>query len=93
MYHPIEVLNNVIVIVHLLLLGHLVIRIHEKDSFTVSYESESCLVTCNTLVSKVLEDLLQSCLCYTVFLNSKASLFHLKLTKEPADSLLFLGNT
>lgn len=58
----------------------------------MSSERESCLVTCNALISEVLEDLLQSRLCYTVFLNSKPSLFVLELTKEPSDCLLFLGD-
>ena len=55
-------------------------------------EGESSLVTGNTLIGEVLEDLLQSCLRYTVLLNVEASLLVLKLAEQPSDSLVFLGH-
>ena len=57
------------------------------------YESEGSLVTGDALVRKILEYLLQSRLCYTVLLNSKAALFMLQLTEEPSDGLAVLRYT
>ena len=76
----------------LLLLRHLAVGVHQHDSVTVGPEREGCLVTSDALVSKVLEDLLQSRLCYTVFLNSQVSLVVLELSKDPSDCLLILGD-
>lgn len=76
----------------LLLLRHLAVGVHQHDSVTVGPEREGCLVTSDALVGKVLEDLLQSRLCYTVFLNSQVSLVVLELSKDPSDCLLILGD-
>jgi len=76
----------------LLLLRHLVVGVHQHDSVTVGPEREGCLVTSDALVGKHLEDLLQSRLCYTVFLNSQVSLVVLELSKDPSDCLLILGD-
>ena len=77
----------------LLHLRHFVVGVHKHNSLTVGSESESRLVAGDTLVCKGLEDLLEGRLSHTVLLNAKSIFRLLKLTEEPADSLVLLGDS
>ena len=68
------------------------LRVLQNKSIPSRDESEGSFVTCDTLISEVLEDLFQSCLANTILLNTKQALFLLKLSKEPSNGLVFLGN-
>ncbi len=70
----------------------LAIWVQELNSLSLRYICEGGLVTCDTLVGEVLENLLKGGLSHTVFLDTKVSLFSLQFAKEPSDSLALLGH-
>ena len=69
------------------------VGVEQFDTLTISSKGEGSLVTCDALIGKVLEDLLKGCLCHTVLLNAKVSLFSLEATEEPANSLVLLWHS
>ena len=75
------------------MLGHLMARILQNKTVTSSNESVGSLVTSDTLIGKALEDLLKSSLANAILLDAQGTLFLLELSKEPADSFVFLGYT
>ena len=68
------------------------IGVHQSDAFPFRHECESCLITSDALIGEVLEDLLESCLLYTILLDAEVFPFELELAEEPADGLAFLGH-
>ena len=69
------------------------IRVDQPDAVSLRHIRERSFVTCDTLVSEGLEDLFQSCLRDTVFLDAKSALIVLQMTEEPANSPALLGHT
>ena len=68
------------------------VGVYEHESISISDECEGCFVALNSLVSKGLENLFQSCLRNTILFYAKSSFFNLELAKEPSNCFAFLGN-
>lgn len=65
----------------------------ENKTVTLGDERVGGLVTCDALIGKVLEDLLECRLADTVLLNTQWTLCLLELAKEPADGFVFFWNS
>ena len=77
----------------LLVIGHAAIRVLEHDRVAIGAVRERGLIAGDALVRKGLEDLLERRLSDAILLNAEVSLFVLKLTEEPADSLALLRDS